>query len=70
LRITLIDKNNYQQFQPLFYQVATGILSPENAAFNLRKVLVHHENVDVKMSVVVSVDLATRTGRSRIRTAQ
>jgi len=35
LRITLIDKNNYQQFKPLFYQVATGILSPENAAFIL-----------------------------------
>jgi NADH dehydrogenase FAD-containing subunit len=29
LRITLLDKNNYQQFQPLLYQVATGILSPE-----------------------------------------
>jgi len=45
LRITLIDKNNYQQFKPLFYQVATGILSPENAAFNLRNVLFHHQNV-------------------------
>jgi NADH dehydrogenase len=61
LRITLIDKSNYQQFQPLLYQVATGILSPENAAFNLRDLLFHHENVDVKMSEVVSVDLATRT---------
>ena len=60
LRITLIDKNNYQQFQPLLYQVATGILSPENAAFNLRDVLVDHENVEVKMSEMVSVDLAKR----------
>jgi NADH dehydrogenase len=65
LRITLIDKNNYQQFQPLFYQVATGILSPENAAFNLRNVFFHHENVDVKMSEVVSVDLATRTVKGK-----
>jgi len=65
LRITLIDKNNYQQFQPLLYQVATGILSPENAAFNLRNVLFHHENVDVKMSEVVSVDLATRTVKGK-----
>jgi NADH dehydrogenase len=65
LRITLIDKNNYQQFQPLFYQVATGILSPENAAFNLRNVLFHHQNVDVKMSEVVSVDLATRTVKGK-----
>jgi len=65
LRITLIDKNNYQQFKPLFYQVATGILSPENAAFNLRNVLFHHQNVDVKMSEVVSVDLATRTVKGK-----
>lgn len=27
VRITLLDKNNYHQFQPLLYQVATGILS-------------------------------------------
>src|SRR6185437_11287739 len=60
LQITLIDKNNYQQFQPLFYQIAAGILSPDNAAFNLRNVLFNHENVDVKMSEIVSVDLATR----------
>jgi NADH dehydrogenase len=65
LRSTLIDKNNYQQFQPLFYQVAIGILSPDNAAFNLRNVLFHHENVDVKMSEVVSVDLATRTVKGK-----
>lgn len=36
IRITLIDKRNYQQFHPLLYQVATGILSPTNAAFALR----------------------------------
>ena len=65
LRITLIDKNNYQQFQPLLCQVATGILSPENAAFNLRNVLFHHKNVDVKMTEVVSVDLATRTVKGK-----
>jgi NADH dehydrogenase len=65
LRITLIDKNNYQQFQPLLYQVATGILSPENAAFNLREVLFRDENVDVKMSEVISVDLATRTVKGK-----
>ena len=34
VRITLLDKNNYQQFQPLLYQVATAILAPNNVAFN------------------------------------
>ncbi len=61
IRITLIDKNNYQQFQPLLYQVATAILAPSNAAFALRGVLKRHANVDVKLGEVVSVDLKTRT---------
>jgi NADH dehydrogenase len=61
IRITLIDKNNYQQFQPLLYQVATAILAPSNAAFALRGVLKGHSNVDVKLGEVVSVDLKTRT---------
>jgi NADH dehydrogenase len=61
--ITLLDRNNYQQFQPLLYQVATGVLSPDNAAFNLRAVLAAHENVDIKMTEIVSVDLATCTAR-------
>jgi NADH dehydrogenase len=61
LRITLVDKNNYQQFQPLLYQVATAILSPSNAAFALRNVLQSDSNVDVKMGEVTSIDLTTRT---------
>ncbi len=61
VEITLIDKNNYQQFQPLLYQVATAVLAPSNAAFSLRSVLKGHTNVDVKMAEVVSADLRTRT---------
>ena len=53
VRVTLIDKNNYQQFQPLLYQVAAGALSPSNIAFNLRSVLRRHNNVDIKVSEVV-----------------
>ena len=60
-QITLIDKNNYQQFQPLLYQVATATLAPSNVAFNLRNTLRQHTNVDIKMAEVVSVDLNTRT---------
>jgi NADH:ubiquinone reductase (H+-translocating) len=65
VRVTLIDKNNYQQFQPLLYQVAAADLSPSNIAFSLRGVILKdHPNVDVKMSEVVSVDLNTRTVRT------
>ena len=61
VRITLLDKNNYHQFQPLLYQVATSTLSPDNIAFNLRFTLLHHPNVEVKMTEVVSIDLNSRT---------
>ena len=61
IRITLIDKNNYQQFQPLLYQVATAALAPSNVAFSLRNTFRHESNVDVKMAEIVSVDLDTRT---------
>jgi NADH dehydrogenase len=64
IRITLIDKNNFQQFQPLLYQVATAMLAPSNAAFALRGVLKRHSNVDVKLGEVVSVDLKTRTAET------
>jgi NADH:ubiquinone reductase (H+-translocating) len=64
IRITLIDKNNFQQFQPLLYQVASAVLAPSNAAFSLRNVLQQHSNVDVKLGEVVSVDLKTRTAET------
>jgi NADH dehydrogenase len=64
VQIVVLDRNNYQQFQPLLYQVATGTLSPDNAAFNLRAVLARHSNVDVAMTEIQSVDLASRTAYS------
>ena len=61
VRVTLLDKNNYQQFQPLLYQVATSILGSGDIAFSLRGVLHNHANVDVKMTEVTAIDPHTRT---------
>ncbi len=61
IRVTLLDKNNYHQFQPLLYQVAGSALSPSNIAFNLRSVLRGHQNVDIKLGEAVTADLNTRT---------
>jgi NADH:ubiquinone reductase (H+-translocating) len=66
VRVTLLDKNNYQQFQPLLYQVATAVLAPGNVAFNIRATLRSHPNINVKMTEVVNVDLGARV----VRTAQ
>ena len=59
--VTLIDKNDYQQFQPLLYQVATGALSTQNAAFSLRVVFSEYDNVEILTSEIVSVDLDALT---------
>ena len=40
-QVVIIDKHNYHQFQPLFYQVATAGLEPSAISFPLRKIF-HH----------------------------
>ena len=65
VEVTLLDRNNYQQFQPLLYQVATGALTPENAAFNLRDVFRSYPNVSIQMCEVVSVDLDLKTATTK-----
>ena len=61
VRVTLIDKNNYHQFQPLLYQVATSLLSPDDVAVSLRKLFRKSPIVDVKLAEVVSVDPTAKT---------
>ncbi|HET7049529.1 MAG TPA: NAD(P)/FAD-dependent oxidoreductase [Solirubrobacteraceae bacterium] len=61
VRVTLIDRNNYHQFQPLLYQVATSQLAPSDIAHSLRSVFADQKNVDVKLAEVSAVDPAART---------
>jgi len=61
VRVTLIDRNNFHQFQPLLYQVATAELGTGDVATSLRHSLARYPNVDVKMAEVVSVDPGRRT---------
>ncbi len=61
VRVTLIDRNNYHQFQPLLYQVATSLLSPSDIAHSLRAVFADQDNVDVKLAEISAIDPATRT---------
>ena len=61
VRVTLIDRHNYHQFQPLLYQVATSQLASSDIAFSLRKLFRKDDNVDVKLGEVTEIDPATRT---------
>ena len=59
--VTLIKRNNHHLFQPLLYQVTTGVLSAGEVAPPLREVLKRHRNVTVEMGDVTGFDLAART---------
>ena len=57
VEVTLVDRRNHHLFQPLLYQVATGILSPGQIAPPLRHVLRKHQNVKVELAEVDDFDL-------------
>jgi len=61
VHVTLIDRNNYHQFQPLLYQVATSQLAGTDIAHSLRDVFADRDNVDVHLAEITGVDTATRT---------
>jgi NADH dehydrogenase len=58
--ITLVDRAQHHLFQPLLYQVATGILSEGQIAAPLRDVLKRHRNVECVLAEVVDVDVEAR----------
>ena len=61
VEVTLVDGRNYHLFQPLLYQLATGILSAGEVAPPIREVLRRHSNVTVEMATVHGFDLDART---------
>ena len=59
--VTLVDRHDYQQFQPLLYQVATSQLPAEDIARPHRTIFREHPTVDIRTSEVTGVDLASRS---------
>ena len=58
--VTLIDRTNHHLFQPLLYQVATGILSEGEIAPATRDVLRDRKNVAVELAELTGFDLKAR----------
>ncbi|MFL5656168.1 MAG: NAD(P)/FAD-dependent oxidoreductase, partial [Ktedonobacteraceae bacterium] len=56
VQVTVIDRNNHHLFQPLLYQVATGVLSPAEISAPIRSVLSKQKNAEVLMGEVTGVD--------------
>lgn len=60
-QVVLLDKNNYHQFQPLLYQVATSGLEPSSISFPLRKIFQQKKNIIIRMTQVAAVSTETKT---------
>ena len=65
VEVTLIDRTTHHLFQPLLYQVATGILSEGDVAPAVRDVLRRQHNARVLLGEVVDIDLTARTVTAR-----
>ena len=59
-QVVLIDKNNYHQFQPLFYQVAMAGLEPSSIVFPFRKLFQGKKNIYIRVTEVTRVEPAEK----------
>ncbi len=67
-QVVLIDKNNFHQFQPLFYQVATSGLEPSSIIFPYRKIFQKQKRFHFRLAEVEHVvpeknEIQTNIGR-------
>lgn len=60
LQVVIIDKHNYHQFPPLFYQVASAGLEESSILFPLRKIFQNYPGFYIRKAEVKSVDSAKK----------
>ena len=65
-QLLLIDQNNYHQFQPLLYQVATAGLEPTSISFPLRKIFQNKKNVFIRVAEITKVNTDHKTVHTTI----
>src|ERR687889_2360855 len=65
--VTVIARTTHHLFQPLLYQVATGILSQGEIAPPTREILADQDNARVLLGEVTDIDLENRVVRSFVR---
>ncbi|WP_178987114.1 NAD(P)/FAD-dependent oxidoreductase [Winogradskyella schleiferi] len=61
VQVVLFDKNNFHQFQPLFYQVATSALEPDSIVIPFRKQISGYKNVLFRLAEVEEIQPSTNT---------
>ncbi|MFC7487729.1 NAD(P)/FAD-dependent oxidoreductase [Knoellia sp. CPCC 206453] len=66
VEVTLVAKTTHHLFQPLLYQVATGILSEGGISPSTREILAKQKNARVILGTVVNIDLEAKTVTSEV----
>jgi len=61
--VVLVDKHDYHTFQPLLYQLATGLLETSSVGHSLRDLVHDQENTSVHQATVTGIDLEAREVR-------
>jgi NADH dehydrogenase len=64
--VTLVSRTTHHLFQPLLYQVATGILSEGDIAPSTREILNRQQNATVLLGDVTEIDLTAKTVTSQV----
>lgn len=67
-QVVLVDKNNYNQFPPLIYQVASAGLEPSNISFPFRRLFQGWKNFFFRMAEVEYIDTEEKAIRTSIGT--
>lgn len=55
IHVTLVDKNNYNSFPPLLYQVATGFLEVSNICYPFRKLFQNKKNISFRLGELAKI---------------
>jgi NADH dehydrogenase len=55
-QVVILDKHNYHQFPPLFYQVASAGLEASSILFPIRKIFQDHNDYYIRKAEVLSID--------------
>src|ERR1041385_8016809 len=58
--VVLVDKHNYHTFQPLLYQVATGLLEQPAVGHPIRDLFHKQQNARLHQDQVTGIDLDAR----------
>jgi NADH dehydrogenase len=61
--VVLVDRHNYHTFQPLLYQLASGLIETTAVGHSLRDLLARHDNTTVHQATVTAVDVDAREVR-------